>query len=112
MNELVSRLSQGEHPLEASVRPKKTVEEFKEAIDRGYVHIRFTATRGGTELGFNVDEKLSDFRSADFKTGKGRLKICGDLTLDCERVRCVAEIDLATLDGTGHLELLGKQSAC
>src|SRR5436190_5309242 len=38
---LVDRLCEGEHPVEASLRPEGTVNQFKEAIDRGYVHIRF-----------------------------------------------------------------------
>lgn len=47
MNELVQRLSQGEHPVEASLRPQKTAASLKESIDRGYVHIKFTQTKGG-----------------------------------------------------------------
>jgi hypothetical protein len=27
----------------------------------------------------------------------------GELTLDYVRVRCIADVDLATLEGTGHL---------
>ena len=46
MNELVQRLSQGEHPIEASIKPEKTVTGFKESIERGYVHIKFTETKG------------------------------------------------------------------
>lgn len=106
MNDLVRKLSQGEHPVEVGLRPAKTVAGFKAALDRGYVHIRFTATRGGTELGFKVDDKLSDLSGGDFNAEAGRVKVCGDLTLDYERVRCVADINLKTLDGQGHLELL------
>jgi|SRR5205807_304657 len=106
MNDLISRLSRGDHPVEVSLRPEKTVEGFKAAIDRGYVHIRFTSTRGGTDLGFKIDESLSDLSGANFEAKTGRVKICGDLTLDYEKVRCVADLDLGTLEGTGHLELL------
>jgi uncharacterized protein YbdZ (MbtH family) len=45
---LVDRLCEGDHPVEAGLRPEKTVKLFKDAIDRNYVHIKFTQTRGGT----------------------------------------------------------------
>src|SRR4030095_16239985 len=41
---LVSRLSRGEHPVEVSLRPEKSAAAFKTAIDRNYVHIKFTGT--------------------------------------------------------------------
>src|SRR5215203_2934207 len=44
-NDLVSRLCDGEHPVEASLRPEKTVEIFKERLDMGHVHIKFTDTK-------------------------------------------------------------------
>jgi len=109
MNDLVRKLSQGEHVLEASVRPEKTVESFKAAIDRGYVHVRFTQTRGGTELGFSLDKERSDLSAGDFEGKTGKIKIAGKLVLDYEPVRCVAEIDLKTLDGHGHLELINAE---
>ena len=102
MNELVERLCKGDHPVEASCRPEKTVEEFKAAIDRGYVHIKFTQTRGGTELGVRLD-KDSDFSKADFQNKKGKVHISGGLILNYNKVTCVADIDLETLNGTGHL---------
>lgn len=37
---------------------------------------------------------------------KGRIKLSGRLTLDYVPVRRVAEIDLGTLAGTGHLAIL------
>jgi len=108
MNDLVRKLTTGEHQVEASVRPDKTLESFKAALDRGYVHVRFTETRGGTELRFKVDPTLSDLSAGDFDHGRGLVKICGNLTLDYEKVRCVAVIDLATLNGKGQLELLSE----
>jgi len=48
MDELVQRLSEGDHPIEASLRPEKTVAALKECIDRGYVHNKYTDTRDGT----------------------------------------------------------------
>jgi hypothetical protein len=104
MNDLVQRLSQGQHPVEASLRPERTVKAFEEALNRGYVHIKFTKTRGGTELGVPVDRDRSDLTQADFEHGTGRLTIVGELTLDFVRVRCIADLDLPSLEGHGRLE--------
>ena len=106
MNDLVRKLSECDHPVEATVRPERTVEGLKSAIDRGYVHVRFTDTRGGTEVGFKLDAELSDLSSGNFEQGNGQIKLCGLLTLNYERVRCVAEIDLSTMAGKGRLEPL------
>lgn len=100
---LVDKLCEGEHPVEAGLRPEKTVKRFKEAVDRNYVHIKFTKTKGGTELGVKLDLDACDFSKADFDGGTGTVHIEGNLTLDYVRVKCIADIDLTTLDGMGHL---------
>lgn len=108
MNELVQRLSQGEHPIEASLRPQKTAAALKESIDRGYVHIKFTQTKGGTDLGVRLEKETSNWREADFIQSTGKVHLVGNLTLNYVKVRCIADIDLETLKGKGHLELLEK----
>jgi uncharacterized protein YbdZ (MbtH family) len=100
---LVSRLSRGDHPVEISLRPQSSPAALSEAIDRGYVFVRFTGTRGGTELGVELDRAASDLAAADYEAGSGQISLVGDLTLDFEPVRCVAEIDLATMSGNGRL---------
>ena len=107
---LVDRLCEGDHPVEAGLRPEKTVKFFKEAIDRNYVHIKFTKTRGGTELGVRLDRDACDFSLADFEKCKGTVHVEGGLTLDYVKVKCVADIDLGTLEGTGHLEKVETQT--
>ncbi|XQQ06572.1 MAG: hypothetical protein EDM05_56940 [Leptolyngbya sp. IPPAS B-1204] len=104
MNELVQRLSQGNHPVEASLRPERTVAAFKACIDRGYVHIKFTDTRGGTDLGMQLDHNASDLSTANFDQQTGQAHLVGHLTLNYVPVKCIADIDLSTLSGTGHLE--------
>ena len=100
---LVDRLCEGDHVVEVGLRPEKTVKLFKEAIDRDYVHIKFTQTKGGTELGFRLDRVSSDFSKANFDSGVGTAHVEGNLTLDYVRVKCVADIDLAMLVGKGRL---------
>lgn len=104
MNELVQRLSSGEHSVEASLRPKKTAIALKESIDRGYVHIKFTNTSGGTDLGITLDPEASNLQEADFERQTGRVHLVGNFTLNYVKVRCIADIELASLEGKGHLE--------
>jgi hypothetical protein len=52
-----------------------------------------------------LDRSRSDLRAIENKNGSSEIKVVGDLTLDYVQVTCVARIDLATLEGEGHLEL-------
>jgi uncharacterized protein YbdZ (MbtH family) len=100
---LVDKLCEGDHPVEAALRPEKTVKLLKEAIDRNYVHVKFTNTNGGTELGIKLDRDACDFERADFESGQGTVHLEGTLTLDYEKTQCIADLDLTTLRGNGHL---------
>ena len=102
-DDLVKRLSEGDHPVEASLRPVRSAQAFKERIDLGYVHIKFTGTRGGTDLGVRLDPSALDLSQANFDAPSGKVHLEGGLTLNYVKVRCVADIDLQTLSGTGHL---------
>ena len=100
---LVTRLSQGEHPLEVSLRPEKSMPVLKEQLDRGFLNVKFTDTRGETELGLRLDRDAIDVSQADFDNQAGTLHLEGGLMLDFVSVRCVADVNLNTLAGTGHL---------
>lgn len=104
MDELVQRLSEGDHPV--ITRRAESAEELKQSIDRGYVLITFTDTQGGTELGVRLDDTLTDLSNADFDKATGTVHLAGNLILNYVKVRCVADVDIATLEGKGHLEIL------
>lgn len=106
MSELPHKLAQGEHKVIFRPIREDGLGELKAAIDRKYVHVKFTETRGGTELGFPLDEERSDLSQGDFDKGEGAVHLAGELNLDGVQVRCVADLDLATLAGKGHLEIL------
>ena len=106
MNELVERLSRGDHPVEIIIRPERTAKAVRDKIESGYIHIKFTGTRGGTELGVALDKQLTDLSTGDVERQEGTIKLVGDLTLNYEKVRCIADIDLATFIGKGRLEPL------
>jgi uncharacterized protein YbdZ (MbtH family) len=106
-DDLVKRLSEDRCPVEVGLRPERTIQELKECIGRGYLHIEFTHTRGGTELGVRLDTDAIDLSHADFDHQTGSIHLEGDLILNYVKVRCVADIDLQTLTGQGHLVPIG-----
>ncbi len=108
---LVERLSEGDHPVEIKLRPENTPAAVKRCLDRGYIHVRFPETKGGTELGLRLDTGHSDWRGGDFEAGTGRIHLVGDLTLDMTKVQCIADIDLATLQGRGRLQPIDETTS-
>ena len=106
MNKLVQSLTEGDHPV-AMGGSQPSLQDFQRRVqDMEYVLIKFPETRGGTELGIRIDKNATDLSQADFEQGTGVAHIEGTLTLDYVKVRCVADIELETLYGTGHLVAL------
>jgi hypothetical protein len=103
-SELVKRLSTGTHEVVIGHRGEQH-EELKRRIENGHIHIKFTQTRGGTDLGINVDLERTNVQDIDFTQGEGKLHIEGTTNLDYHEVRLIADIDLALRAGEGHLEL-------
>ena len=109
INELVQRLSEGKHEVVIGHRDE-SYEEIKQRIEDGYIHIKFTQTRGGTELGINVDLNNTNLKELDFNKGEGLLHIEGTTNLNYNAVRCIADIDLATRKGQGCLQVIEEES--
>jgi Core binding factor beta subunit len=109
MNELTQRLTTDQPVIIGGLEP--SLEELRQRVNEiGYVHIKFTETRGGTELGVKLDHDASDLSAADFDQGRGTLHVEGTIVLNDDPVRCIADIDLATLKGTGHLVLVDESA--
>jgi Core binding factor beta subunit len=105
MNELTERLATGDHPVTVG-GPQPSLEDLQYRIDEvGWIHVKFTDTRGGTDLGIKLDTEGTDLSKADWEKGTGSIHVEGNLTLNWDPVRLIADIDLSTLNGTGHLEL-------
>jgi hypothetical protein len=106
MDELVQRLADGRHPVTVG-GPQPSLAEFRRRVhELGYVFVKFTGTDGGTDLGVRLDLDASDMGSADFEQGTGTARVVGKLVLNDVPVRCVADIDLASLNGSGHLVVM------
>jgi uncharacterized protein YbdZ (MbtH family) len=103
-DDLIKRLSEKEHPVKTTVRPENSAPELQRRIEAGYVHITFLGTRGSTEIGVRLDPKRCDCSQADFALRTGTVHLEGSLVLNGVSVGCVADIELPTLSGRGHLE--------
>jgi len=110
MNELVERLTQVQPVVVGG--PGASVGELRRRLTTlGFAFVKFTGTRGGTDLGVRVDAAATDLGAADFENGTGSVHIEGTLSLDYVKLRCVADIDLATLSGTGRVVVLEGAAA-
>jgi hypothetical protein len=113
VNELTQRLSTSQPVVMGGLNP--SVEELQRRLEIGYVFIKFTETRGGTDLNLRLDRAAVDLSGTDFEKGTGTLHVEGLLILNDDPVRCIADLDLATLKGTGRLagvpksEVTGEQ---
>ena len=109
MDDLVERLSK-KQPIDFESRTE-TLDEIKERLtEMKFVFVTFTETSGGTELGINVDSDLTKIENADFNKGTGTIHVVGTCTLNYQKVRCIAEVDLSTKKGTGYLEPLDSDN--
>jgi hypothetical protein len=107
VDELTQRLTSAQ-PVTVG-GPTPTLEEFRTRLEEiGTVFIKFTQTRGGTDLGINLDRAATDLSSGDFAEGTGSAHVEGTIFLNDDPVRCIADIDLATLNGTGRLVLVDE----
>lgn len=107
---LVDRLCAGDHPITLTLNAKPTVKLFKQAVDNGYLHFKFTDTQPGTELGVRFERDACDFGEANFEDGTGTARVVGELSLNYAKVRCVVDINLETLAGYGHLEKIEPEA--
>lgn len=101
MDEVTRQLTVGVHTV-AVCEP--WVEKFQDHVKKtGYVQITFTQIGLPSGLGVELDPEKCDFETADFEGRRGQVHLEGTVTLNREPFRCVAFIDLSTLDGTGYL---------
>jgi hypothetical protein len=107
MDQLIEKLSTGSHKIVAG--QYKTPSELKEALDRGYVLLKFTETRGGTELGVRVDKSRLNLDGVDFQQGTGKIDIVGGLVLNYNEIELSANVDLATLEGQGSIKVIADE---
>jgi len=80
---------------------ERSAEELKWAIDRNYIHIKFIKAR--FEMGVQLIQSQCEYGNGDFEKASGKIHLVGALILKYDKVKLVADIDLATCEGTGYL---------
>jgi hypothetical protein len=109
MDDLTKRLTVDQPVILGGLDP--TLEDLRiRTTELAYILVKFTETRGGTELGFPLDRDATELSLANFDEGTGTVHVEGTLTLNGDPVRCVADLDLVTLKGTGRLVAEDKVS--
>ena len=79
MNELTERLTLKQPIIMGGADP--SVEELRNRTgEMGYVLVKFTQTRGGTELGFPLDRAATDLSKANFDESTGTVHVSHDPT--------------------------------
>jgi hypothetical protein len=110
MDDLTERLTKEQPVVMGGTDP--TVEELRNRTGEiGYMLVKFTETRGGTELSFPLDRDTADLSAANFDEGTGTVHVEGSVILNGDPIRCIADIDLATLKGTGRVLLEERAAA-
>jgi len=105
---LIEFLCEGSHSIDLGWRKETDLDVVIESIRRKYLYIRFMDTRGGTEIGVNLIENKCDFTLAELEKGIDQIYVEGTLSLNFEKVICIADINLRTLKGFGKLKRLKK----
>ncbi|HEX7645163.1 MAG TPA: hypothetical protein VF472_23425 [Burkholderiaceae bacterium] len=99
MTPLIEKLSAARQPV--SLIRYKDIDDVREAVERGLVLLKFTATQGGTEIGMQLNQS-----GEGFKMTAEEMELSGTLTLDYHSLICTVNIDPATLTGHGSLKAL------
>lgn len=102
---LVERLSPEQKVMIAV--PEKTSVAFFQCLASKYIPVLFEAT--GTEIGVHLADNETRLSQADAEQGKGMVQLAGALTLNYRKVKCLLDIDVATLSGKGRLIPVGDE---
>jgi hypothetical protein len=105
INELVDRLSKGEHEVTIG-HENESNEDIKKRIENGFIHVKFVNTKGGTELGINLDLEKTKLDEFDSAIKSGVFHIEGTTNLNYVQTRCIVDINLSSRNGKGRLEVL------
>ena len=108
MDRLVKQLSEGKHPIVFEPRTEDYSELKERLVEMKFVFVKFMNTMGETELGININDRLTNLENADYTNGTGNIHVVGTCELNYHKVRCIAEVDLKTKTGIAYLELIDE----
>lgn len=86
---------------------KIDVKRLTDAINRGYVLVRFPWTQGGTEIGLSLDTRARGEPEPGWISWsvQGKVSFRGRLKLNFTPIMVFCEIELSTFKGMGHVEV-------
>ncbi|NLR57694.1 MbtH domain protein [Chitinophaga polysaccharea] len=87
------------------IRPEKSREALQQCIRRNYVHLLFEAS--GTELSMQLFRPECRLEAPD---AGGVIRLVGTLNINYQPVKCVADINSATCEGTGYLTTVSTEA--
>jgi hypothetical protein len=99
---LVDRLCAGEQPVRIDLGTTRSSDSLRSQCASGSVHLLFPNTRGGTRLRVTLNPSCKAPGSNPGVKADG-LRLEGSVVLDMVTLRCVARIDLETLDGVAEV---------
>ncbi len=107
MDDLVRKLSAGKHPVLIQMAESESLSDLAYDLAKGYCHISFPDTQGGTELKIPVDAGASEFSRERILEGHASIHLEGDLSLNFEKVRFIGDFSVPGLTGEGCLQVIG-----
>ncbi|MEC5144154.1 hypothetical protein [Chitinophaga sp. 212800010-3] len=90
----------------ACIRPEKSWQALQQCIHRNYVHLLFE--KSGTELSMQLFQPECRLETPD--SGVGMIRLVGMLTVNYQQVKCVADINSASCEGTGYLTIVSPDT--
>ncbi|HEV2992742.1 MAG TPA: MbtH family protein [Candidatus Angelobacter sp.] len=100
---LLQRFANPDQLVEVVVGTDSTVSALMTCIGNGYIPMKFTDADGEVELGVILDRDAVAIHAVDFENHKGIIHLEGDLIISCQKIRCIADINLETFSGRGCL---------
>lgn len=88
------------------IRPEKSWQALQQCIGRNYVHLLFEEP--GTELSMQLFRPECRLETTDKDTGM--IRLVGALTVNYQKVKCIADIDPVTCEGIGYLLVINPET--
>lgn len=104
---LMERLAGEGHRVEVRTRAEDKVAYLRERLQVGYLHVLFPDTRGGTEVGIQLDA-ASAKTALDVLERGDDVKLSGTLTLDDVQAKCNIRLSLSDLSGRGGISVQSR----
>lgn len=101
MDTLVAFLMSKQQPVKAVLKPDETLDEFVACMNRKFVNLVFTDTKGSTEIGITLTE--STLKADEIDDSTETIILQGKCGLNFEKIK--VKVELSLKDFTGFAEV-------